>query len=361
VETRVLPDEYKALAEAEVEERVREIKAQLGSSLVILGHHYQRDEVNQFADFRGDSLQLARLAASERNAKFIVFCGVHFMAETAAMLTRGRARVMMPDSAAGCPMADMAEATQVQRAWEALTTILGDSIAPITYINSHATLKDFCGRHGGTACTSSNAKEALRWGLKKRQRAFFFPDEHLGTNTAEALGIELPQVVVWDPDAELGGTSEERLRAAKAIVWKGYCHVHTHFTTDQILALKAKHPAMRFVVHPECKREVVQMADLAGSTGFIIRTIKESPAGSQWGVGTEVNLVNRLNKEHPDKLVLPLTSSLCGTMYLTNTRNLLWVLESIVEGNYVNTITVPGEVTTGAMQALETMLTITAT
>jgi len=209
-------------------------------------------------------------------------------------------------------------------------------------------------------CTSSNAKEALRWGLGKAERALFFPDEHLATNTAEAIGIGLSQIAVWDPHAEHGGLAEEQIRAAKVIAWKGYCHVHTRFITDQILALKAKYPAMRFIVHPECPREVVKMADMAGSTGFIIRTIKESPPGSQWGVGTEVNLVSRLGKEQPDKLVLPLTSSLCGTMYLTNTRNLLWVLESIVEGNYVNTITVPDEVTTGAMQALETMLTITA-
>jgi len=349
------------MPEAEVEGRIREIKAHLGKSLVILGHHYQRDEVIQFADFRGDSLELARQAAKEQEAKFIVFCGVHFMAETAAMLTRGRARVMMPESAAGCPMASMAEVRQVETAWETLTGALGDSITPITYINSHATLKDFCGRHGGAVCTSSNAKEALRWGLRKSQRVFFFPDEHLGTNTAETIGIGLDQIAVWDPDAELGGTSEERLRSARIIVWKGYCHVHTRFTTDQIVALKAKYPAMRFIVHPECRREVVQMADLAGSTGFIIRTIRQSPAGSQWGVGTEVNLVNRLNKELPDKLVLPLTMSLCGTMYMTNTRNLLWVLESILEGKYINTITVPDDVTEGAMKALEMMLAITAT
>jgi quinolinate synthase len=341
-------------------------KAALGSKAVILVHHYQRDEVIRFADFRGDSLELSRRAAEQRQARYIVFCGVNFMAETAAMLCAPEQQVILPAGNAPCPMASMADVDQAEEAWERLTSAWGDDVTPITYQNSTAALKAFCGRHGGAVCTSSNAERLFRWALDQRGHILFFPDEWLGTNSALALGIPRERIAVWDPEDEEGsaaralgappdGASSD---GAQVVVWKGYCHVHTFFTVDHVRQVRAAYPGVRVIVHPECPVEVVEAADAYGSTADIIRYVEQAPAGSIIAVGTEINLVARLDRENPDKRVVPLARSLCGAMYRTTPVGLRDALHSCVAGAPINVVQVDAETRRWANLALERMLNL---
>lgn len=358
-----LGPEYTDLAPEVVAERIRAAKAALGSRLVILGHHYQRDEIIEHADFRGDSYKLAKDAASHPEAEFIVFCGVHFMAESADILTPDRQTVILPNLAAGCSMADMANAFQVKNCWKQLTELgLDVGTVPVTYINSAASLKAFVGNHGGTVCTSTNAPAAVKWALGRGKKVLFFPDQHLGRNTGFSLGYDpAADMVVWDPFKPLGGNTPEDLRRATFILWKGHCSVHQRFTVAQIEAARAKYPGVRVVVHPECPLEVVQAADENGSTEYILRSAQNAPEGSILAIGTEINLVNRLASENPDKTIFCLDPQICpcSTMYRIHPTFLLWTLENLVAGNVVNAIRVPEEVAIPARQALQTMLTIT--
>lgn len=329
-------------------------KAQLGSDVVILVHHYQRDEVIRFADFRGDSLQLSRVAAEQRDAKYIVFCGVNFMAETAAMLCDPSQIVVQPAGDAPCPMARMATVEEAEEAWEKLTGAWGDDLIPITYQNSTAALKAFCGRHGGAVCTSSNAERLFEWALAKAGHLIFFPDRWLGTNSALALGIPEGQIAVWDPDDPEG--SFARTVGAQVVVWEGYCNVHVAFTVEHVRAIREAYPDARIIVHPECTVDVVSAADAYGSTAGIIRYVEQAPAGSTIAIGTEINLVGRLAQEHPDKRVVPLARSLCGAMYRTNPVNLREALHSCVVGEPIHVIRVDPETTRWANLALERML-----
>ncbi len=352
---------YAELDAAEIDARIRAAKATLGDRLVILGHHYQRDEVIAHADFRGDSLKLAQQGIAAGNVRHMVFCGVHFMAETADILSPPEVSVTLPDLAAGCSMADMADLPQVETCWEELADVLGDvdaRITPITYINSGADLKAFCGEHGGIVCTSSNAERVLSWAFDRREKVLFFPDQHLGRNTALDMGIPADQLVVWDPERELGGNTEAALAAARVILWAGHCSVHQMFLPEHVDQFRATHPGIQIVVHPECSREVVEKADATGSTEAIIRTIQGSPKGTAWAVGTELNLVNRINAESPDHAVhfLSPTFCVCSTMNRIDPPHLLWALENLVDGNVVNRITVDGDTRRWARVALERML-----
>ena len=351
---------YLGLSEKELDERIRAAKRELGGKLVILGHHYQRDDVVRHADFTGDSFKLAQQAATRPEADFIVFCGVHFMAESADILSRPRQQVILPDLAAGCSMADMAQIEQVEAAWEQLQELGINSTLPITYMNSSAGIKAFCGRHEGVVCTSSNAVPLFDWALRRREQLFFFPDEHLGRNTGVKFGIPLEAMAVWDPRRELGGNTPDQLRAARLILWKGFCSVHGRFQPHHVDARRAEYPGIKVLVHPECKYEVVSKADLNGSTEFIIKTVREAPAGSRWAVGTELNLVNRLAQQHPDKFVTLLAPDLCmcATMFRIAPENLLWALENLVEGEVVNRIKVDDETAQWARVALDRMLAI---
>jgi len=367
----MLPDEYRTLPEPELIARIAAAKEKLGPDLVILGHHYQRDEVIRFADHRGDSLELSRVAAAQRKARYIVFCGVDFMAETAAMLCAPSQVVLLPAVDAPCPMAQMAEVGDALTAWDALTARLSraaargwgkDALLPITYQNSTAALKAFCGRRGGAVCTSANAQQVFRWALDQGRRILFFPDEWLGRNTALALGIPPQRIAIWDP-AELDGgcpdACTERSRSvgqAQVVVWKGHCHVHTFFTVEHVRAVREQYGDITVVVHPECTVEVVQAADLNGSTSFILRAVRDAPPGSRWAVGTEINMVARLAREYPDRTVVPLARSLCGAMYRTNLHNLLYTLEELLHGRFVGQVQVPAETTRWANLALERML-----
>lgn len=340
-------------------DNIERAKAQLGSAVVVLVHHYQRDEVIRFADFRGDSLELSRVAAQQRQARYIVFCGVDFMAETAAMLCDPAQTVLLPAGDAPCPMARMADVHQAEEAWARLTAAWGDpdaanGIVPITYQNSMVDLKAFCGRHGGAVCTSSNAERLFKWALAQKKHLLFFPDEWLGANSALALGIPRNQIAVWDPGEP--AASLERARQATVVVWKGYCHVHTHFTVEQIKAVRQQHPGIKVIVHPECPVDVVQAADAYGSTSQIITYVEQAPAGSAIAIGTEINMVGRLAQQHPDKTVVPLARSLCGTMYRTSPQGLRDALLSCVEGRPVNVIRVDEETKRWANLALERML-----
>jgi quinolinate synthase len=294
---------YLSLGEQELYDRIQAAKRKLGGKLVILGHHYQRDDIVCHADFTGDSFKLAQQAATRPEADYIVFCGVHFMAESADILSAPHQQVILPDLAAGCSMADMAQIEQVEAAWEQLEELGLTSLLPITYMNSSAALKAFCGRRAGVVCTSSNAVPLFDWALQRAEQLFFFPDEHLGRNTGVKFGIPLEAMAVWDPRKELGGNTPEQLRAARLILWKGFCSVHGRFQPRHVDERRAEYPGIKILVHPECKYEVVSKADLNGSTEFIIKTIREAPAGSQWAVGTELNLVNRLAHQHTDKFV----------------------------------------------------------
>jgi len=356
-----IPAEYLPLTGDELLQRVRVAKAKLSDRLVILGHHYQREDIIQFADYRGDSLKLARWAAEQRQKEYIVFCGVHFMAEAADILSADHQIVILPNMAAGCSLADMAQPDDVYACWQELAEAGIKGILPITYINSAASLKAFCGRHDGIVCTSSNARMVLKWALQRAERVLFFPDQHLGRNTAVKMGIPLEETALWDytlPAGSLSANSLEQLQRARVILWKGHCAVHQRFTVEQIRAARQKYPDIQVIVHPECTLEVVQAADFDGSTEFIARTIAEAPAGSKWAVGTEVNLVTRLARENPDKLVFCLDPVVCpcATMYRTHPAYLCWVLEKLVEGRIVNRVKVDAETARYAKIALDRML-----
>jgi quinolinate synthase len=358
-----IPERYRDMAAEEVERRIAAAKATLGSRLVILGHHYQRDEIIRWADFRGDSFKLSQQAAGRREADYIVFCGVHFMAESADILAGDRQRVVLPNLAAGCSMADMADEAQVISCWKQLDEALGleaASVIPVTYMNSSAALKAFCGERGGVVCTSSNATRVLEWAFERGERVLFFPDEHLGRNTGDKLGIPDDAMVRWDPRRPRGGNSLEALQGARLILWRGWCSVHARFTVAQIAEARRTYPGINVIVHPECRREVVEAADLDGSTELILETISSAPPGSQWAVGTEINMVNRLAAEHPDKLIFCLDPVICpcSTMYRIHPAYLAWVLEALVDGQVLNEIVVPDGVKAAAKVALGRMLSL---
>jgi quinolinate synthase len=343
-------------APEEVLERIEETRRRLGKAAVILGHHYQSDDVIRFADHRGDSLELSRVAASSRDAAYIVFCGVDFMAESAALLCDARQRVFIPSHEARCPMAAMADRMGAQQAWDRLTQGWGPDVIPVTYQNSSAEIKSFCGELGGAVCTSSNARAVFQWALSQKGHVLFFPDEHLGRNTALSLGIAAEEIAVWDPEESSG--SQPGLRGASVVVWKGYCRVHTRFTVAHVQEARERYPDARIVVHPECTAEVVARSDVAGSTSHIVRVVEEAPAGATLVIGTEKNLVSRLATEHPDKTVVPLAPSLCGAMSLINPQNLLSVLEAILENRVDDAVRVPPETVAGATLALDRMLAV---
>ena len=362
----VLPQEYRDADEAQLHERIRAARAALGDRAVVLGHFYQRDEIVEHADYVGDSFQLANAALEHPDAEAIVFCGVHFMAETADILSGAHQSVILPNLAAGCSMADMADQDDVEACWDALTEVYGTEpdadgrvpVIPVTYMNCSAALKGFVGRHGGYVCTSSNAATVLERAFRDGQRVLFFPDQHLGRNTAHAMGIALEQMPLWFPRKPLGGNSQESLQQAKVILWNGFCSVHKRFTVEQISQARAEFPDVRVVVHPECPLPVVQAADEAGSTDVIRRFVEAAPAGSTIAIGTEINLVNRLAAQHPDKTIFCLDPVVCpcSTMYRIHPGYLAWVLEELVAGRVVNRISVPGDVAADAKVALERML-----
>jgi len=364
-----LPSWYATASAEELQARIAQRKAELGKRVVILGHHYQQDEVIRFADFTGDSLRLSQLASEQKDADFVVFCGVHFMAESADILTEDRVIVILPDLAAGCSMADMAAIDQLEIAWADLTRRSDATIVPITYVNSSAAIKAFCGGHGGACCTSSNARRVLEWALdgetpaapSGRRKVLFLPDQHLGRNTAYGMGWPLEAMAVYDPDQAGGGVSDEVLRDATILLWKGHCSVHQLFTVEQIEAIRRADPSYRVIVHPECCWEVVQKADLSGSTEQIIRTITEAPAGSKWAVGTEMHLVHRLAKRFEGVKTVRLLSGihcLCSTMFRIDPQHLLWVLDELAEGSVVNQISVDPETKALARVALNRMLSL---
>ena len=362
----VLPQEYRDASAAELAERIHAAKAVLGDRVIVLGHFYQRDEVVQFADFVGDSFQLANAAKAHSQVEAIVFCGVHFMAETADILTSRQQTVILPNLAAGCSMADMADIDSVEEAWEQLTRLYAGealekgtaSIVPVTYMNSSAALKAFCGRHGGIVCTSSNAATVLRWAFQRGKRVLFFPDQHLGRNTAKAMGIPLERMPMWNPYKSLGGNDASSLHEARVILWQGFCSVHKRFTVAQIQQARADYPDVRVIVHPECPMEVVDAADEYGSTDYITKAIQAAPAGSTFAIGTEINLVQRLAAQHPEHTIFCLDSVVCpcSTMYRIHPGYLAWVLESLVDGRVVNQVSVADDVAADARVALERML-----
>jgi quinolinate synthase len=358
------PGDLPAASDPDLVARALAAKEALGSKVFVLGHHYQRDEVIQFADVTGDSFKLARDAAARPGAEFIVFCGVHFMAESADILTGPDQQVILPDLAAGCSMADMARLTQVEMAWEAMVEAgVADSVVPVTYMNSSADIKAFCGRNGGVVCTSSNAEVALEWAYDQKPDAkvLFLPDQHLGRNTAVLkMGLTLDDCVVWDPHRPNGGLTTEQLRDARMILWKGHCSVHGRFSEEVVDELRATIPGIQILVHPECKHEVVLKADLVGSTEFIINTIEAAPAGSSWAIGTELNLVKRLAAAHPDKRItfLDKTVCYCSTMNRIDLPHFVWAMESLVAGQVVNRIEVDPETEKHALVALERMLAL---
>ncbi len=355
-----IPRQYFKLPAEERDARIWALRNQLGDRLTILGHHYQRDEVIQFADFQGDSYKLSQQAASRTEADYTLFCGVHFMAESADILGAPHQKVILPNLEAGCSMADMAKAEDVEVAWSALARLGIEGIIPITYMNSAAALKAFCGRNGGIVCTSSNAARVYDWALARGERIFFFPDEHLGRNTAVRKGIGLDEMVVWDPFQPLGGNTPDALRAARVILWKGYCSVHARFSTEQIAHAREAHPDVNVIVHPECRLEVVQASDLDGSTEFIIDTIRDAPAGTTWAVGTEINLVRRLANAMPEKTIFCLDPVICpcSTMYRVHPAYVLWALEHLVRGEIVNEIVVDAAIAHEARVALDRMLAV---
>ncbi len=363
---------YKSLSNEELSRRIEQVRARLGSKLLILGHHYQQDEVIAHSDLRGDSYQLSQMAAASEDCRYIVFCGVHFMAETADILANRpeklrerkgqRVTVVLPDMAAGCSMADMAAIDQVEEAWEEMGEMIDtEDITPVTYINSAASLKAFCGRHNGIVCTSSNAAAVLEWAFERTGRVLFFPDQHLGRNTALGMGIEPRQMPVWNPyEAELGGNAAEDLEGSKVILWQGHCSVHQVFRPEHVRQFREKYPGIQILVHPECSREVFELADVSGSTGKIIKTVREAPAGSRWAIGTELHLVNRLKAEHPEQEIhfLSPVICMCATMYRIDLAHLCWSLENLEAGTIVNQIDVDDETARWSLVALERMLTV---
>jgi quinolinate synthase len=368
-ERQPLPEKYLGLSDAEMDARIAAARSKLGNRLVILGHHYQRDEVIRFADYTGDSFRLASQIANRPEADYIVFCGVHFMAESADVLGAPHQQIILPDLAAGCSMADMAAPDQLETCWEELTLmgVTGGSrapsngVVPVTYINSAASIKAFVGERGGTVCTSSNAAAALKWAFERGDKVLFLPDQHLGRNTAYKMGIPLDEMVVWDPSEIFGGVDPDVLDRARMILWKGHCSVHVRFSAAQLASVRRQHPGIRVIVHPEVPWDVVQAADDSGSTEYIIKTVKNSPSGSIWAVGTEVHLVNRLAQEvAPDRRVVSLDQfgCLCSTMFRVSPNHLLWILEELVEGRVHNRITVPDDQKHWTKVALERMLSI---
>jgi quinolinate synthase len=363
---------YRELADDVLNVRIRAAKKELGKSLLILGHHYQQDEVIQHADLKGDSYQLSKLAAESQDCRSIVFCGVHFMAETADILANRpeklesrngqRVSVILPDMAAGCSMADMAAIRQVESAWKQLGEVIDtNDLTPVTYINSAASLKAFCGRHGGIVCTSSNAKAVLDWSFARRKRVFFFPDQHLGRNTSLKMGITNEEMPVWNPhEEEHGGNSEESIRRSRVVLWKGHCSVHQMFQASHVHAFRKNHPGIQILVHPECPQEVNDIADISGSTSKIIETVRKAPPGTKWAIGTELHLVNRLKQEHPEQeihFLSPLVC-MCATMYRIDLAHLCWSLENLVHHLVVNQIVVREDVAQWSLVALERMLEV---
>lgn len=354
---RTLPEQYKQLTVQEMEERVMQVKHKLGNRLFIPAHHYQKDEVVQFADATGDSLQLAQLCEQNKDAEVIVFCGVHFMAETADILTTKDQKVLLPDLRAGCSLADMADIQQTEKCWDVLQDTFGDTIIPLTYVNSTAAIKAFVGKNGGATVTSSNASKMINWALAQKERILFLPDQHLGRNVSYELGIPLDQMAVWNQvtnSFEYDGD----IKNAKIILWKGHCSVHENFTVENVKQVRKDHPGMKVIVHPECPYETVAEADESGSTSYIIKTIEEAPSGSKWAIGTEMNLVKRLMDNHPDKEIISLNPNLCPcmTMNRIDLPHLLWSLESIESEEYIHEINVDDETASDAVLALNRML-----
>ncbi|HET9785440.1 MAG TPA: quinolinate synthase NadA [Terriglobales bacterium] len=340
--------------------RIAELRAQLGGRVLILGHHYQRDEVIRFADCQGDSFKLAQLCTQHPEAEFIIFCGVHFMAESAEILRAEHQQVILPDLNAGCSMADMAEYPQVLDCWEQLEEMgMGDQFLPLTYMNSTAAIKAFCGEHGGAVCTSSNAPAAFRWGFEQRPKLLFLPDQHLGRNTGVKLGLRLDEMVTWDPRRDGGGLTRQQIAAAKVVLWKGHCSVHQRFLPEHVDRWRAAEPGVKILVHPECSHEVVAKADLVGSTEFIIRQVREAVPGSRFAIGTELHLVHRLAQQFNDKWVSPLDNDgcpVCSTMFRISPQHLAWVLDNLTQGQVVNRIRVKDSVKQWARVALDRML-----
>jgi quinolinate synthase len=356
-----IPQFYAEMDGEELDRRIRAAREVLGKRLVILGHHYQRDEIIKYADYRGDSFKLARLAAARPEADYIVFCGVHFMAESADVLSGPHQKVILPNPAAGCSMADMANIAEVEECWEMLHEVLGEDagIIPVTYMNSAANLKAFCGKNGGIVCTSSNAPAVVAWAFTQGKRILFFPDEHLGRNTGLKYGIKEEQMVVWNPkDPMAAENAEEEIANARIILWKGYCSTHMRFSAQQIAKARADYPGINVIVHPECRREVVEAADMYGSTEYIIQQIERAPAESQWAVATEINLVHRIAHDNPDKFIFCLDPIVCpcSTMYRIHPAYVAWVLDALLEGEVINQIQVDEEIVYWARVALERML-----
>ena len=363
---------YQSLENAELTERIQRVRTAMGPRLLILGHHYQQDEVIGLADLRGDSYKLAALAASDQQCRAIAFCGVHFMAETADILANRperlaqrsgqRVAVILPDLTAGCSLADMADIGQVERCWEQLGEAIDTAdVTPITYVNSAADLKAFCGRHGGIVCTSSNARAVLEWAFAQRSRVLFFPDQHLGRNTARAMNIPPERMPLWDPHQDqLGGNTPEAIRGSRVILWQGHCSVHQMFLPEHVARFRQRYPGIRIMVHPECMMEVVDQADVVGSTGAIIRAVEEAPPGTKWAIGTELHLVNRLRYQHPEQEIHLLTTvvCMCATMYRIDLAHLAWALENLTAGSPVNVIEVEPETARWALKSLERMLQV---
>ena len=364
---------YRPLENEELSQRIEAVRAQMGSRLLILGHHYQQDEVIAHSDLRGDSYQLSRMAADSTDCRNIVFCGVHFMAETADILANRpeklverdgeRVTVILPDMAAGCSMADMAEIGQVEAAWEDLGEVIDvEDMTPVTYVNSTASLKAFCGRHGGIVCTSANADKILRWAFERTSRVLFFPDQHLGRNTSLRMGITNDQMPVWNPhDDDLGGNTEQTIRDSRVVLWQGHCSVHQMFRVEHVQQFRERIPDIKILVHPECPQEVNDLADESGSTGKIIKAVEQSPPGTKWAIGTELHLVNRLKHEHPEQEIhfLSPVVCMCATMYRIDLAHLCWSLENLAAGNPVNVIEVDEETSRWSLIALERMLEVT--
>lgn len=354
--------DYQVLSPLELAERISAARLTLGERVLILGHNYQRDEVIEHADLRGDSLLLAKYAQQYAERPYVIFCGVHFMAETADVLSRSNQVVILPDMAAGCSMADMAAIEQVEECWESLGRLLPveETVMPVVYVNSAAVLKAFCGEHGGLTCTSSNARAIIEWSWARREKILFFPDEHLGRNTANRMGLPADQMIVWDPALPNGGNTPDAIRRARLILWKGHCSVHQMFQPAHVDYFRKRHPEGTVIVHPECHEDVVNKADLVGSTEYIIRTVSAAPAGTTWAVGTELNLVNRLKREQADKPIYFLSTTVCqcATMYRIDAPHLCWALENLVAGHVVNHIVVPDDEKQWARVALERMMAL---
>ncbi len=360
-----IPSFYAQMDGVELDRRITAAKALLGKRLVILGHHYQRDEIIQYTDYQGDSFKLAQLAAEHREADYIVFCGVHFMAESADILSTSHQKVILPNPAAGCSMADMANIAEVQECWQMLHDLLGEdaSIVPVTYMNSAANLKAFCGRNAGVVCTSSNAPQVIEWAFSQGKRVLFFPDEHLGRNTAFTYGIPQDQMAVWNPKDPLASEdTEAEIKRASIILWKGYCSTHMRFSVQQIEKARADYPGIKVIVHPECRREVVAAADLYGSTEYIIEQIAAAPAGTKWAVATEINLVHRIAQQHPDQFIFCLDPIVCpcSTMYRIHPAYVAWIVEELLVDQVINQVSVDEETAHWARVALERMLSLPA-